>query len=1339
MKATKTICAAVVLAAMMVSCVREAEAPDSLNTGIEMEFTAAWAKDGDSRTLVAENGTNILWSVNERINAFYGTQYAGVFTSTNTEPSALVTFEGRLNILTGSLETENSQRRYWAIYPYNENNTCDGQSVTLSLLQDQTGRAGTFADKLFPAIASGTTPDLAFYNVCGGARFSVVTEGVQKIVFRSNDGSPMAGTVRVDFGGDGKPQILGISDAKDSVVVNAPANGFIPGNNYFAAMLPQTHKQGLTVTLYTATKKATKTITQSITVRRSAFGTLDNVDNGIIEWEDYATEAEGGGTRSGLYLGIIGFNDQLYQMPIGRLNAATYNHFTAFIDGLTTRKATLLYYSVGESLKALSRARYPENLFNVSLLTFTDGLDQGSSMMIEDYPGDDEYLQILNNRLTTTVVQGVPLTAYSVGLKGSDVSDVTKFRNNLKKLATPESNAFEVSDMSTVKSRFQAIADQVNQKLSSYQYDLSLTIPGQANGTRMRFTLDNVSSATSSNLYIEGVFNLSSKSLTEVSYHGLTAGNGGTVRGEVDGIYVRFSFTGMVIGDGKSDALNKANIRHWTYVASSGSWQRNSEFDAEKDASVEVTKSQKSAVVLLNLDCSTSLSSSFSTLKTHAKSFVQRLYEASFDPSEVTGITLDKTSINLYIGKSSTLIATVTPSTAADKSVIWTSSDPSVAMVSTKGVIEAISEGTCTIEATTNDGGYTASCEVEVKPILINSIKFDKTNLSLNEGATDIISATVSPEDATEKSLTWTSSVDSVATVDEFGKIKALKKGTTTIKATANDGSGQYATCSVTVKRPVSSITIEPASLIIHTGESKTLTATVAPETATNTSCTWSSSNTSVATVSTSGVVKGIARGTVIITATAKDGSGAVGTCEVEVRQYVTSITLDKTSLVLNEGESSTVSASSVQPDNANDKSVVWSSSDEEIATVDQTGKITAVSKGTATIKGTANDGSGKYATCSVTVKRLVSSITIEPASLIIHIGESKTLHATVYPETANNTSYTWSSSNTSVATVSTSGVVKGVAKGTVIITATAKDGSGVTGTCEVDVRKYVTSITLDKTSLVLNEGESSTISVSSVKPDDANDKSVTWSSSNEEIATVDQTGKVTAVSKGTATIKATANDGSGKNASCPVRVWTSHSVAEAIDLGLSVKWASWNIGSSSPEDYGEYFAWGETEPKEDYRWSTYKWGKGSYPTMTKYCTDSGYGYNGFTDGKTVLDAEDDAAAVNWGGSWRMPTQAEQDELRSQCTLTWTTNYNGTGVKGRLVTGPNGNSIFLPAAGYRDGTSLYSAGSCGRYWFSSLKAGNPGSAFMVYFSFSSVDWSSGDLREYGRSVRPVSK
>lgn len=187
----------------------------------------------------------------------------------------------------------------------------------------------------------------------------------------------------------------------------------------------------------------------------------------------------------------------------------------------------------------------------------------------------------------------------------------------------------------------------------------------------------------------------------------------------------------------------------------------------------------------------------------------------------------------------------------------------------------------------------------------------------------------------------------------------------------------------------------------------------------------------------------------------------------------------------------------------------------------------------------------------------------------------------------------------------------------------------------------------------------------------------------------------------------------------------TSENGHDCVDLGLSVKWATCNVGADSLEDYGDYFAWGETEPQSTYNWSTYKWCQSDYYNLTKYCT---------VDNKTQLDLSDDAAHVNWGGSWRMPTHDELTELREKCSWTWTTQNSVIGYK--VTSKTNGNSIFLPAAGYRGGSSLYRTGSGGVYWSSSLDADDPNYAGYVNFNSSSVDWGS-SYRYYGLSVRPV--
>lgn len=185
------------------------------------------------------------------------------------------------------------------------------------------------------------------------------------------------------------------------------------------------------------------------------------------------------------------------------------------------------------------------------------------------------------------------------------------------------------------------------------------------------------------------------------------------------------------------------------------------------------------------------------------------------------------------------------------------------------------------------------------------------------------------------------------------------------------------------------------------------------------------------------------------------------------------------------------------------------------------------------------------------------------------------------------------------------------------------------------------------------------------------------------------------------------------------------------VDLGLSVMWATCNLGANNPSEHGDYFAWGETRTKSDCDWSTLKYCLNSRGSkFSKYVTISNCGS---IDNKTILDPEDDAAHVNWGGSWRMPTKAELEELLKKCT--WTKTFQN-GVEGRKVTGPNGNYIFLPATGQRNGMNLSGAGSYGYYWSSSLDTSYSGYAYYLGFSSNLEDWNY-CYRYYGQYVRAV--
>lgn len=183
-----------------------------------------------------------------------------------------------------------------------------------------------------------------------------------------------------------------------------------------------------------------------------------------------------------------------------------------------------------------------------------------------------------------------------------------------------------------------------------------------------------------------------------------------------------------------------------------------------------------------------------------------------------------------------------------------------------------------------------------------------------------------------------------------------------------------------------------------------------------------------------------------------------------------------------------------------------------------------------------------------------------------------------------------------------------------------------------------------------------------------------------------------------------------------------NYPIADAIDLGLpsGTKWASWNVGATKPEEYGGYYAWGETEDKDVYNWSTYKYGRD-----WNDCDHIGY---------DIAGTEYDAAHVKWGGSWSMPTVDQIKELIDNCSKIWTSK---NGVKGILITGPNGASIFLPTPGRRNGDSLNGEGWSGYYWSSSLYLNREGFAYSLVFGSSDWYWSSFYERYDGRSVRPV--
>ena len=269
------VCAAAALLGVM-SCTRLEMVPAGpASEGETLSFTAVWADDEETKTTIQSDGTTVWWNVGEDINMFSTLGGSARFTSTNREPQASVTFTGQLPVSTGSNE-------FWAVYPYNASNTFDGSHVTLTVSQSQTATASSFASRLFPAIARTTDTNLSFLNVCGGAVFSVTTDGVQSVEFRSRNGESIAGKVTVGFDPEGYPVVESRQDGFNTVIVSAP-NGktFEKDKKYYAVFLPGTLSAGLSVTIRTQYMVATKNIDREITVNRSKFGRLLDVDQGL--------------------------------------------------------------------------------------------------------------------------------------------------------------------------------------------------------------------------------------------------------------------------------------------------------------------------------------------------------------------------------------------------------------------------------------------------------------------------------------------------------------------------------------------------------------------------------------------------------------------------------------------------------------------------------------------------------------------------------------------------------------------------------------------------------------------------------------------------------------------------------------------------------------------------------------------------------------------------------------------------------------------------------------------------------------------------------------------------
>ena len=432
--------------------------------------------------------------------------------------------------------------------------------------------------------------------------------------------------------------------------------------------------------------------------------------------------------------------------------------------------------------------------------------------------------------------------------------------------------------------------------------------------------------------------------------------------------------------------------------------------------------------------------------------------------------------------------------------------------------------------------------EVTEAIVKVTSVSLNKSELLLHKGENEVLSASISPANATSKLLEWGTSNDKIATVDSRGMVTAIADGSAIITATTLDGSNISSACQLRVITPVTSIILSKSSVMLKVDQECKLDAIILPTNATIKKLQWISSNPNIATVDNEGNVKGLNIGSCVVAASS-DGTNVHETCYVTVqkKEFVSQIVLDNDEVALLEGEEKRLSAV-VLPSTADNKSLVWRSDNEKVATVGEDGLVHALSKGIAIISASSLDGSGVTSSCRVSVLRPVSEILLDRNSVVLSEGDTVRISAVVFPSTADNKSLVWRSDNEEVVTVDDDGLVHALSKGIAIISASSLDGSGVTSSCRVSVLRPVSEILLDRDSVVLSEGDTVRISAV-VLPSTADNKFLEWRSDNENVATVDEDGLVHAMYEGNTTIFVIAMDGSEVMSKCEIGVLPVSSV----------------------------------------------------------------------------------------------------------------------------------------------------------------------------------------------------
>ena len=1139
----------------------------------------------------------------------------------------------------------------WAVYPYSQDAVFSGETISTVLPSEQVARSGSFGKDMNLAIAHSTSSTLQFYNVGGGVRFSLSQDGITEVVLEGLTGETLAGKVKVGFK-DGKPVIQEVADGKTSIAVTAPnGEAFKKNAWYYIVAIPGALESGFTFRF----KKASD---PSSAISSSVYPKAVSIKRGIYGVLTHVDKGMGQSISDD----AITFQDPLVKSIVVKYFDTnkdwelSYHEAAVVLSFLVDKTGTRADDGKESIFAGTDITSFDEMVYFTGLTRIDDGAFAGCTELAAiTIPENIE--SIGDNAFNgCTGLESITVTAETPPTIGED--------------AFANTGDCPIIVPNGAEDEYIAAWSEYEDRIHTNRYTEPEAVDlGLPSGLKWASFNLGASKPEEYGEYFAWGETEPKDAYTWSNYKWCIDGNDHAIT-KYCSISSRFDYgyngftDGKIILDPEDDAA---------YVNLGGKWRIPADWEWAE---------------LLD-NCSSAWTTENGV---YGCRFTSNLNNNSiFFPA--AGVCINS---SLYF---------------TDSCTFWSSSLDTYS--SDSAMLAFFGPDEMEIDGASRYGGPT------IRPVYgdlviipVESVSLDKTELELFVGDFSDLVATILPDNASIKSVIWSSSNDAVASVTS-GTVTGWMAGSAVITVATINGE-KTASCLVTVKDPSIPEAIDMGL-----------------------SVKWASFN---------------------LGATKPEEYGdyfAWG----ETEPYYESLDpliwrngkengYDWASYKWCMGSWNSLTKYCTKSDYGyngftDDKTVL--DPEDDAAHVNLGGKwrmpthnqwVELVEK--CTWKWTQENGVNGWLVTS----NLNGNIIFLPATgfldraKLFYDGQ----HLCYWSSTLCEANHTYDAQ-----------CVGGEPNGV---------GSGSEGNWRCDgipVRPVygdpldipVEDVILDKTEQDLIVGRSTTL-VATVLPSYATDNSVSWSSSNESVATVSSTGIVTGVAKGSTIITVTTVDG-GKTATCRVTVSeaVSFPIPDAIDLGLpsGLKWASFNLGASKPEEYGDYFAWGELDPyyssqdpltwkkgkEAGYYWASYKWCMGSIDTMIKYCSNSIYGYNGFTDNKTVLDPEDDAASVNLGDKWRMPTDAEWTELMDQCSWTWTTI---SGVNGRKVTGPNGNSIFLPAAGYWDRTSLIDVATFGLYRSASLYTEEPICAWFVDFYSDEV------FRSYfphysGLSVRPV--